>query len=72
MTNRAKKIEKNMMTAEENMVRIVEKMENFIGELKSRKKKSSGNSRRKTGSNSAMNARKSVLVLSVCDCDSQD
>lgn len=47
-------------------------MENFIGEPKSREKKSSGNSRGKTGSNSTMNARKSVLVLSVCDCGSQD
>lgn len=68
MFNRAKNIEKNVMTAEEKMVKIAEKMGNFIGELKSRKKKSSENSRSKTGSsNSTMIAIKSVLVLLVCD-----
>lgn len=45
----AKEIEKNVITTEEKMVKIVEKMENFIGKLESMKKKSGGNSRSERG-----------------------
>lgn len=54
------------MTTEEKMVKILEKIENFIGELESMKKKSSGNSRSERGRQlSTIDARKDVLVLSV-------
>lgn len=48
------------------MVKIVEKMEKFIGELESIKKKSNGNSKNEKGNNSFTDARKSALGLSVC------
>ena len=45
------------------MVNIMEKMENFFGELKFMKKKSNGNSSSEKGNNSTTDLRKSVFAI---------
>lgn len=62
-----KKKKKNLVTTEEKMVKIMEEMENSIGELKSMKRNQVEILEvKEAGSYSIMDARKSVFMLSIC------